>query len=137
LVGTIGFEPTTPTVYESPWGLDNRWTLFDNCPGQRESEIYDMFLDVWLETDPVGATWAPGMGRAPRGTWYGNHPPSFDEHHSPLQWIVLRLAGSLSDLARTLYVFPLEAPKTIFRNMSYFVSKSIVIVHQAPLVMYR
>jgi pimeloyl-ACP methyl ester carboxylesterase len=60
----------TITTYESPWGLNNRWSSYGDCPDQREPEIYDMFLDAWLETDPVGASWGPGMGRAPSGTWY-------------------------------------------------------------------
>jgi pimeloyl-ACP methyl ester carboxylesterase len=59
------------TSYDSPWGLDNRWRLYDDCPGQREPEVYDMFMDAWLETDPVGATWGPGVGRSASGrSWW-------------------------------------------------------------------
>jgi pimeloyl-ACP methyl ester carboxylesterase len=60
----------TITTYDSPWGLNNRWGAEEACPGQRDQAIYDMFLDAWLETDPEGATWGPGMGRAASGAAY-------------------------------------------------------------------
>lgn len=49
-------------------GLATSW--FETCEDQREPEIFDIVWDNILATDPVGATWGPGVSRTPHVTWW-------------------------------------------------------------------
>jgi pimeloyl-ACP methyl ester carboxylesterase len=51
--------------------LDALWNRQVGCPGQYESAVADAIWKDMLETDPVGATWGPGVRRAPQVTGWG------------------------------------------------------------------
>lgn len=47
------------------------WNLQVGCPGQYDQPTFDAVWAAMLETDPVGATWGPGVRRAPAVTSWG------------------------------------------------------------------
>jgi pimeloyl-ACP methyl ester carboxylesterase len=47
------------------------WNLQVGCPGQYEQPMFEAVWSAMLETDPVGATWGPGVRRAPLVTSWG------------------------------------------------------------------
>jgi pimeloyl-ACP methyl ester carboxylesterase len=47
------------------------WDRQVGCPGQYEPAIADNIWSAMLESDPVGATWGPGVRRAPQTTTWG------------------------------------------------------------------
>jgi pimeloyl-ACP methyl ester carboxylesterase len=47
------------------------WNLQVGCPGQYEQPTFNAIWTAMLETDPVGATWGPGVRRAPAVTSWG------------------------------------------------------------------
>jgi pimeloyl-ACP methyl ester carboxylesterase len=51
--------------------LDALWNRQVGCPGQYEPAVADVVWNSMLETDPVGATWGPGVRRAPQVTGWG------------------------------------------------------------------
>lgn len=51
-----------------------RWNPFTRCEGQIEPGIQDLLWELSKKTDPVGATWGPGVLRAPTRTYWGWNP---------------------------------------------------------------
>jgi len=51
--------------------LDALWNRQVGCPGQYEPDVADVIWKEMLDTDPVGATWGPGVRRAPQVTSWG------------------------------------------------------------------
>jgi pimeloyl-ACP methyl ester carboxylesterase len=47
------------------------WDRQVGCPGQYEPEAAESVWSAMLESDPVGATWGPGVRRAPSTTTWG------------------------------------------------------------------
>jgi len=47
------------------------WDRQVGCPGQYEPAIAENIWSAMLESDPVGATWGPGVRRAPQTTTWG------------------------------------------------------------------
>jgi pimeloyl-ACP methyl ester carboxylesterase len=47
------------------------WNLQVGCPGQYDQPTFEAVWAAMLETDPVGATWGPGVRRAPTVTSWG------------------------------------------------------------------
>jgi pimeloyl-ACP methyl ester carboxylesterase len=47
------------------------WDRQVGCPGQYEPEAADAVWSAMMEADPVGATWGPGVRRAPQTTTWG------------------------------------------------------------------
>jgi pimeloyl-ACP methyl ester carboxylesterase len=47
------------------------WDRQVGCPGQYEQATSDAVWSAMLESDPVGATWGPGVRRAPNTTSWG------------------------------------------------------------------
>ena len=41
------------------------------CPAQYDREVSDAVWSSMIESDPVGATWGPGVRRAPQTTTWG------------------------------------------------------------------
>ena len=42
------------------------WNRQVGCPGQYEQAAFDAIWSDMIASDPVGATWGPGVRRAPR-----------------------------------------------------------------------
>jgi pimeloyl-ACP methyl ester carboxylesterase len=49
----------------------NTWNAPQNCPGQREAAVGEAIITDMLASDRVGATWGPGIRRAPNVTTWG------------------------------------------------------------------
>jgi pimeloyl-ACP methyl ester carboxylesterase len=47
------------------------WDRQVGCPGQYEPAVADAVWSAMLESDPVGASWGPGVRRAPQTTTWG------------------------------------------------------------------
>jgi pimeloyl-ACP methyl ester carboxylesterase len=47
------------------------WDRQVGCPAQYEPAVADAVWSAMLESDPVGATWGPGVRRAPQTTTWG------------------------------------------------------------------
>jgi pimeloyl-ACP methyl ester carboxylesterase len=47
------------------------WDRQVGCPGQYDPAVADAIWSAMLESDPVGATWGPGVRRAPQTTMWG------------------------------------------------------------------
>jgi pimeloyl-ACP methyl ester carboxylesterase len=47
------------------------WNRQVGCPGQYEQAVFDSVWSAMIESDPVGATWGPGVRRAPAITNWG------------------------------------------------------------------
>ncbi|HZM62696.1 MAG TPA: alpha/beta fold hydrolase [Vicinamibacterales bacterium] len=55
--------------------FDANWDRQVGCQGQYEPAVSDSVWSSMLESDPVGATWGPGVRRAPQTTTWGWNAP--------------------------------------------------------------
>ena len=51
--------------------FDQNWDRQTGCPDQYDRGAHDAVWSAMLESDPVGATWGPGVRRAPQTTVWG------------------------------------------------------------------
>lgn len=51
--------------------FDANWERQVGCPAQYDAHVSDAVWSSMLESDPVGATWGPGVRRAPQTTTWG------------------------------------------------------------------
>jgi pimeloyl-ACP methyl ester carboxylesterase len=51
--------------------FDANWERQVGCPAQYDARVSDAVWSSMLESDPVGATWGPGVRRAPQTTTWG------------------------------------------------------------------
>jgi pimeloyl-ACP methyl ester carboxylesterase len=63
--------PGVPTTLQSRADFDANWDRQIECTGQHDPAIRDVIWDEMLRSDPVGATWGPGVRRAPSVTSWG------------------------------------------------------------------
>jgi hypothetical protein len=72
--------PAAPTSLPAPGTVFNtqsqadvlaNWERQVGCPAQYEPAVADAVWTAMLESDPVGATWGPGVRRAPQTTTWG------------------------------------------------------------------
>ena len=74
---TTATPPSKPPVDGVPMNTQSRaefdanWDRQIGCPNQFEPAIRETIWSRMIETDPVGATWGPGVRRAPTTTSYG------------------------------------------------------------------
>jgi pimeloyl-ACP methyl ester carboxylesterase len=59
------------------------WDRQVGCPGQYEAGAHDAVWSKMLESDPVGATWGPGVRRAPGTTSWGWGPAAVAKMQVP------------------------------------------------------
>jgi pimeloyl-ACP methyl ester carboxylesterase len=69
-------QPTEPDTRpamgaQSRADFMNTWNAPQNCPGQREAAVGEAIITDMLASDRVGATWGPGIRRAPNVTTWG------------------------------------------------------------------
>lgn len=76
--GSAGEAPAAPAkgvVFntQSRTEFDANWERQIGCPGQADPAVRDTVWSEMLASDPVGATWGPGVRRAPQtATWGWN-----------------------------------------------------------------
>ena len=51
--------------------FDANWDRQVGCPAQYDRAVSDSVWSAMIESDPVGATWGPGVRRAPQTTTWG------------------------------------------------------------------
>jgi fermentation-respiration switch protein FrsA (DUF1100 family) len=70
--------------------FDANWERQAGCPAQYETAAADSVWSAMLEPDPVGATWGPGVRRAPQTTTWGWNAPVVTRTQTP----TLMVAGA-------------------------------------------
>jgi pimeloyl-ACP methyl ester carboxylesterase len=60
-----------PMTKQSRADLTDLWNSQVGCQGQYEQPAFDALWSAMLQSDPVGATWGPGVRRAPQVTSWG------------------------------------------------------------------
>jgi pimeloyl-ACP methyl ester carboxylesterase len=65
--------PVTGTVFNTQSRAEflANWDRQVGCPGQYDPAAADAVSSAMMESDPVGATWGPGVRRAPQTTTWG------------------------------------------------------------------
>jgi pimeloyl-ACP methyl ester carboxylesterase len=66
--------PGTPLTKQTRQDFLANWDRQIGCPNQYEPEVADSVWAEMLASDPVGATWGPGIRRAPATTSWGWTP---------------------------------------------------------------
>lgn len=56
---------------QSRQDLKELWDRQVGCQGQYQEPVFDALWNAMLQSDPVGATWGPGVRRAPQVTRWG------------------------------------------------------------------
>lgn len=60
------------------------WNTPFNCPGQRDAAAGEVIFSEMLKSDPVGATWGPGIRRAPIVSVWGWNESVVGRSQTPL-----------------------------------------------------
>jgi len=94
------------------------WDRQVGCPGQYEPAVSDAVWSEMLASDPVGATWGPGVRRAPQTATWGWNAAMVGKTHTP----TLMVAGQHDrqvppDRVRELYA-DLAAPEKLFVDLA-------------------
>ena len=94
------------------------WDRQVGCPDQYDPGASDAVWSQMLESDPVGATWGPGVRRAPRVTQWGWTKTAVMNTRTP----TLMITGAhdkqvLSDRVREFYA-DLGAPEKVFIDLA-------------------
>jgi pimeloyl-ACP methyl ester carboxylesterase len=94
------------------------WDRQVGCPGQYEPAVSDAVWSAMLESDPVGATWGPGVRRAPQTATWGWNAAMVGKTQTP----TLMVAGQHDkqvppDRVRDLYT-DLAAPQKLFVDLA-------------------
>jgi pimeloyl-ACP methyl ester carboxylesterase len=78
--------PATGTAFNTQSHADfmANWTRQIGCPDQYVPEASDAVWKAMLESDPVGATWGPGVRRAPNVPTWGWNPTVVGKMQTPL-----------------------------------------------------
>jgi pimeloyl-ACP methyl ester carboxylesterase len=94
------------------------WNRQVGCADQYDSAVSDAVWSKMLESDPVGATWGPGVRRAPSTPTWGWTPAAVAKTQTP----TLMVAGAhdkqvAPDRVRELYA-DLGSPKKVFADLA-------------------
>jgi pimeloyl-ACP methyl ester carboxylesterase len=94
------------------------WERQVGCPAQYEPAAFNAIWQDMLDSDPVGATWGPGVRRAPAVTTWGYNQAAAAKTQIP----TLMVAGAFDkqvnpDNVRNLYA-DLAAPKKVFVDLA-------------------
>jgi pimeloyl-ACP methyl ester carboxylesterase len=94
------------------------WDRQVGCPAQYEPAVADAVWSAMLASDPVGATWGPGVRRAPQTATWGWNAAAVGKTQTP----TLMIAGQHDkqvppDRVRDLYV-DLAAPQKLFVDLA-------------------
>ncbi len=88
-------KPGVPmTLQTREVGIGNRWLANVKCDGQVEPGMPDMIAALNGLADPLGATWGPGVLRAPSRTYWGWNAKSAAKLKAP----TLIMVGEEDDL---------------------------------------
>lgn len=91
-----GPVPGAAFTKQSRADFDALWDRQLGCPDQYEPAVRNAVWSAMLESDPVGATWGPGVRRAPRVTTWGFGPAEVGEMRVPMLLIAPETDGQVS-----------------------------------------
>ncbi len=111
------------------------WDRQVGCPAQYEPAVGDAVWSAMLASDPVGATWGPGVRRAPQTATWGWNAAAVGKTQTP----TLMIAGQHDkqvppDRVRDLYA-DLAAPQKLFIDLAC--SSHNAIWEKNRLLMFR
>ena len=94
------------------------WDRQVGCPGQSEPAVADAVWSEMLASDPVGATWGPGVRRAPQTASWGWNQAMAAQLQAPTLMVVGEHDKQVSpDRVRELYT-DLAAPQKMFAELA-------------------
>jgi pimeloyl-ACP methyl ester carboxylesterase len=98
--------------------FDANWDRQVGCPAQYDPQAADSVWTNMLASDPVGATWGPGVRRAPQTTRWGWTPDVVSKTRTP----TLMVSGAhdkrvMQEQVRNLYA-DLGAPEKVFIDLA-------------------
>ena len=70
-------------TFQTRESLDTLWNSQVGCSGQYDPRAADVIWSEMLASDPVGATWGPGMRRAPRTLVWGWNEAAVSQSQTP------------------------------------------------------
>ena len=73
-----------PTTLQSRADFDANWDRQIECTTQHDPAIRDVIWNEMMRSDPVGATWGPGVRRAPSVTSWGWDPGVVAKTETPI-----------------------------------------------------
>lgn len=76
--------PGATMTLQSRADFDANWDRQIQCTGQHDPAIRDVIWDEMMRSDPVGATWGPGVRRAPAVTSWGWDPSVVAKARTPV-----------------------------------------------------
>ncbi len=76
--------------------FDRNWDRQLTCAGQSDAAVRDVVWSEMLASDPVGATWGPGVRRAPRVTTWGWGPSEVRNQRTPMLLIAAETDAQVS-----------------------------------------
>jgi pimeloyl-ACP methyl ester carboxylesterase len=88
--------PGTPMTKQSRADFDALWDRQLGCPDQYEPRVRASVWRAMLASDPVGATWGPGVRRAPNVTTWGWSRAEVAEQRTPMLLIAPETDGQVS-----------------------------------------
>lgn len=98
--------------------FNTNWDRQVGCPGQYDPAVSDAVWSAMLESDPVGATWGPGVRRAPQTTTWGWNAAMVGKTEVPTLMVAGQLDKQVSpDRVRELYA-DLAAPGKLFVDLA-------------------
>jgi pimeloyl-ACP methyl ester carboxylesterase len=94
------------------------WDRQVGCPAQYEPQVGDAVWSAMLASDPVGATWGPGVRRAPQTATWGWNAGAAGKTLTPTLMIAGQHDKQVSpDRVRDLYT-DLAAPQKLFVDLA-------------------
>jgi len=94
------------------------WDRQVGCPAQYEPAVGDAVWSAMLASDPVGATWGPGVRRAPQTATWGWNASAVGKTQTPTMMIAGQHDKQVSpDRVRELYA-DLGAPQKLFVDLA-------------------
>jgi pimeloyl-ACP methyl ester carboxylesterase len=94
------------------------WDRQVGCPAQYEPAVGDAVWSAMLASDPVGATWGPGVRRAPQTATWGWNAAAVGKTQAPTLMIAGQHDKQVSpDRVRELYA-DLAAPQKLFVDLA-------------------
>jgi pimeloyl-ACP methyl ester carboxylesterase len=98
--------------------FNTNWDRQVGCPGQYDPAVSDAVWSAMLESDPVGATWGPGVRRAPQTTTWGWNAAMVGKTEVPTLMVAGQHDKQVSpDRVRELYA-DLAAPEKVFVDLA-------------------